>query len=122
MRLVLAGWGLAVLVAVLTVVVDGFRQVGFALVLVLFAAAMATWTWRRATRAAMIASLVLGALLLLSFGGYVVAAATGDDFDSQVFFTDLLGTMAGVAIVAGAIQTLIEKRRQPQASLAPRLT
>lgn len=115
MRLVLAGWGLTVLVALLIVVVEGLRQVGFALVLGLLAAGMGAWVWRRATRAAMITSLVLGLLLLLSFGAYTVVGATGDEFDSQVFVTDMVGMIGGLAIVAGAVQVLIEQRRARRA-------
>ncbi len=117
MRLVLAGWGLTVLVAVLIVVVDP-RQVGFALILALLAGAMGAWVWRRATRAALITSLVLGLLLLVSFGAYTVAGATGDEFESQVVITDLVGLIGGLAIVLGAVQALVEQRRQTHARTA----
>jgi uncharacterized membrane protein len=117
MRLVLAGWGLTVLVAVLILVVDP-GQLGFALILALLAVAMAAWVWRRATRAALISSLVLGLLLLLSFGAYTIAGATEDEFDSQILVTDIIGLIGGLAIVAGAVQALVEQRRQRQARTA----
>lgn len=114
MRLVFAGWGLTVLVGVLIVVVDP-RQVGFALILALVAGAMGAWVWRRPSRAALVSSLVLGLLLLLSFGAYTGVGAAGDEVESKVLVTDLMGTIGGLAIVAGAVQALLEQRRQRQA-------
>lgn len=115
MRLVLGGWGLAILVATLVVVVNGLREVGFSLILAVLAAAMGAWVWRRATRAALVTSLALGLLLLLMFGAYTVADATADEFESQRIFTDMIGAIGGAAIVAGAVQVLVEQRRARRA-------
>jgi hypothetical protein len=117
MRRVLAGWGLTVVVGVLIVVVD-VRQAGFALVLALVAGAMGAWVWRRGSRAALGGSLVLGLLLLLSFTAYTVVGATGDEFEYKILVTDLIGTIGGLAIVAGAVQALVEQRRARRARAA----
>lgn len=118
MRLVLGGWGLSVLVAILVLVVNGLREIGFSLILAVVAGAMGAWVWRRPTRAALMTSLALGLLLLLMFGAYTVADATSGEFESQRFFTDLIGTLGGTAIVAGAVRMLIEQRRLARTSPA----
>jgi Na+/proline symporter len=118
MRLVLFGWGLAVLLAALIVVDNGLGDAGFSLTLAFIAAAMAAWVWLRATRAASIASLVLGLLLLLLFGEHTLSDATGGNFESQLFFMDMIGVIAGIAVVAGAVQVLVQQRRGTQARTA----
>lgn len=115
MRLVLGGWGLAILVAALVVVVNGLSQIGFSLILAVLAAAMGAWVGRRPTRAALITSLALGLLLLLMFGSYTAADATAEEFESQLFFTDMIGAIGGAAIAAGAVQVLVEQWRARRA-------
>ena len=118
MRLVLFGWGLTILLAAVIVVVNGLTDLGFALTLAFIAAAMAAWVWRRATRAASITSLVLGLLLLLLFGEHTLSDATGGDFEAHLFFLDMIGVIAGIAVVVGSVQVFVQQRQRRQARTA----
>jgi hypothetical protein len=54
---------------------------------------------------------VLGILWLLQFAAYAVADLVDEDFDVALFAVDLVAVAAGIAIVAGAIAALRERRR-----------
>jgi hypothetical protein len=115
-RLALIGWGGVVLVAVLMLILRGGAEAGPAIVFAIIAVAVGAWLWFRNTRAALIASLVLGILWLLQFAAYAIADLVDEDFDVALFIVDLAAVAAGIAIVAGAIAALRERRR---ADLAP---
>jgi hypothetical protein len=111
-RLVLAGWAIVVLVAILMLVFRGREEAGPAVVFAVLAIAAGAWVWRRGTRAAIITSLVLGLLWLVQFAAYTVADAMDDDADAAIFITDVIAVIGGVLIVVGAMQALSERRRQ----------
>jgi hypothetical protein len=102
-RLILAGWALVIVLLILVLVDRGSEEIGFAVVAGSIAAALAAWIWFRG-RASLIVTLVVGALWLLLFVGYAIAAVTGDEFDAVTFVGDLLGVVAGLAIVWGVIR------------------
>lgn len=111
-QLVLAGWGVVVLVAVLMLIVRGSEEAGPAIVFAAVAVAVGAWVWRRGSRASLIASLVFGVLWLLQFAAYTVVNAVDDDVEAGVFVADVVAVVAGVLIVVGAIQALRGRRRQ----------
>ena len=109
--LVLAGWGVVVLVAILMLILRGREEAGPALVFALIAIAVGAWVWRRDSRAAMITTLVLGVLWLVQFVAYTVADMMDDDADAAIFVTDVVAVIGGVLLVVGAIQALVQRRR-----------
>ena len=109
--LVLAGWGVVVLVAILMLILLGREEAGPALVFALIAIAVGAWVWRRDSRAAMITTLVLGVLWLVQFVAYTVADMMDDDADAAIFVTDVVAVIGGVLLVVGAIQALVQRRR-----------
>jgi hypothetical protein len=115
-RLVLVGWSVVVLVAVLMLIVRGREEAGPAVVFAVVALAVGAWVWRRGSRASIITSLVLGLLWLLQFAAYTVADATDDDVEAGVFVTDVIAVGGGIVLVVGAIQALIQRRRQSVAA------
>ncbi len=112
-RLVLVGWALVVLVALLMLVFRGSAEAGPAIVFAVIAMAMSAWLWFRPSRAAWIVTLVLGALWLLQFAAYTVADVTDDEFEAAIFLTDVIAVVAGIAIVWGAIRGLREREATP---------
>lgn len=116
--LVLAGWGVVVLVAILMLLLRGREEAGPAVVFALIAFAVGAWVRLRESRAAMIASLVLGVLWLLQFAAYTVADAMDDDTSIGIFVTDVVAVVGGTLLVVGAIQALLERRRRGVAGAA----
>ena len=114
--LVLAGWGLVVLVAILMLVLRGREEAGPAVVFALIAIAVGVWVWRRDSRAGMIATLVLGLLWLVQFVAYTVADALDDDADAAIFVADVVAVIGGLLLVGGAIQALGRRRRGSDAA------
>lgn len=108
-RLLPAGWLVAVVVAILTYVAKPEDELGFAIVVGGLAAVMAYWTFRTHSRASTLASLVLGVLWTLLFGGYAVANFTSDqDVELLVRLADIVAVVGGLMIVGGAIDRLRE--------------
>jgi hypothetical protein len=110
--LVLLGWGVVVLVAISMLIFRGRPEMGPAIVFGVIGLSMGAWTWQRWNRAAMITSLALGVLWTLQFIAYVVAGVIGDDFEAEIFITDVIAVAGGVAIAVGAGQALVQRRRQ----------
>jgi hypothetical protein len=110
-RLALIGWGVVVLVAILMLVLRGSAEAGPAIVFAVVALAVGAWLWFRNTRASWVTSLVLGVLWLLQFAAYAIADLVDDEFDVALFLVDLVAVAGGIAIVAGAIHALRERRR-----------
>jgi hypothetical protein len=110
--LVLAGWAVVILVAILMLVFRGREEAGPAVVFAVIAVAVGAWVWRRESRAAMIASLVLGLLWVVQFAAYTVADLMDDDAGTEIFVTDVIAVIGGLLLVGGAIQALVQLRRQ----------
>jgi hypothetical protein len=115
-RLVLVGWGVVVLVAISMLVFRGRPEMGPAIVFAVIGLSMGAWTWQRWNRAAMITSLALGVLWTLQFIAYVVAGGIGDEFEAEIFITDVIAVVGGVAITVGGSQALVRRRRQGAAT------
>lgn len=78
-RLVIGGWVVALVASGPIVVVKlGEPGASEGVVFAMIAVAMGAWIWIRGSGAAMITSLVLGALWTVMFGGYVIASAAAD--------------------------------------------
>lgn len=101
-RLALVGWALVMLVAILMLVFRGSEEAGPAVVFAVIALAVSAWLWFRDSRAALIVSLVLGVLWLLQFIAYTIADVGGDEFEVEIFVTDVIAVAAGAAIVWGS--------------------
>jgi hypothetical protein len=105
-----------IVVAILMLIVRGSAEAGPALVFSAIALAVGAWVWRRDSRAALIVSLVLGALWLLQFAAYTIADLVGDDFSLAIFVVDLVAVAAGIAVVVGAIRALLGRGRSAAAA------
>ena len=112
LRLVIGGWSVFVLMAVLVIAVRGTDHVANMLVFVVIAVAMAAWVARRRSRAAFVTSLVLGGLHTLQQIAYLIAGITGDDVDAAEIAVDAVGLASGVLLVIGAGRAVIGSRRQ----------
>jgi hypothetical protein len=108
--IILVGWALVVLVAILMLLFRGSEEAGPAVVFAVVAFAVSTWLWLRESRAALIASLVLGALWLVQFTAYTIADIVADDVQIEFFVTDVIAVVAGLAIVSGAVLALRARR------------
>lgn len=110
-RLILTGWGLVLLVAVLMVVARS-EELGSAIAFAAIAVAMSAWLWLRKSRAAIITTLVLGILWTVQFVAYTVAGFTGEASEDQVLILigDVVGIIAGAFIVLGATKAFIRVR------------
>ena len=100
------------LVAILMLVLRGREEAGPAVVFAVVAIAVGAWVWQRDSRAAMITTLVLGLLWLLQFAAYTVADAMDDDASAGIFATDVIAVVGGILLVVGAIQALVQRRRE----------
>ena len=116
--LVLAGWAVVVLVAILMLVLRGREEAAPAVVFALVAVVVGAWVLRRESRAAMITSLVLGLLWLLQFVAYTVADTMDDDASVGIFVADVVAVFGGMILVVGAIQALVQRRRRSAVSAA----
>ena len=103
---------MVILVAILMLVFRGREEAGPAVVFAVIAVAVGAWVWRRESRAAMIASLVLGLLWVVQFAAYTVADLMDDDAGTEIFVTDVIAVIGGLLLVGGAIQALVQLRRQ----------
>ena len=112
LRLVIGGWSVFVLMAVLVIAVRGSDHVANMLVFVVIAVAMAAWVVLRRSRAAFVTSLVLGGLHTLQQIAYLIAGVTGDDVDAAEIAVDAVGLASGVLLVIGAGRAVIGSRRQ----------
>ncbi len=113
LRLIIGGWAVFVLMAVLVIAVRGSDHVANMLVFVVIAVAMAAWVARRRSRAAVVTSLVLGGLHTLQQTAYVLAGITGDDADFAEIAVDVVGLVSGLLLVVGAARAVSRSRRQP---------
>jgi hypothetical protein len=113
LRLVIGGWAVFVLMAVLVIAVRGDDHVANMLVFVVIAVAMATWVARRRSRAAVVTSLVLGGLHTLQQTAYVLAGITEDDVDAAEIGVDVVGLLSGLLLVVGAVRAVSRSRREP---------
>ena len=109
--LVVVGWGMVVLVAVLMLAFRGAEELGSAIAFAVIALGMGGWAWLRWGRAAMIASLALGALWMLQFAAYTVADILGDEVEAEILATDVIAVVAGALIVSGASRGLLRRAR-----------
>ncbi len=112
LRLVIGGWSVFVLMAVLVIAVRGSDHVANMLVFVVIAVAMAAWVALRRSRAAFVTSLVLGGLHTLQQIAYLIAGVTGDDVDAAEIAVDAVGLASGALLVIGAGRAVIGSRRQ----------
>ena len=113
LRLILGGWAVFVLMAVLVIAVRGRDHVANMLVFVVIAIAMAAWVARRRGGAAVLTSLVLGGLHALQQTAYVLAGLTGDDVDAAEVAVDVVGLVSGLLLVVGDARAVSGSRRQP---------
>jgi hypothetical protein len=100
-RLTLSGWAGLVVFGALVAATQGLRELPFAAVTIVVALVLATWLWKRRSRAALVTTLMLGGLQLLEQTGYLVATT----------LVDLFGLVASAAVVAGAGAGLVGRRR-----------
>jgi hypothetical protein len=113
LRLIIGGWAVFVLMAVLVIAVRGRDHVANMLVFVVIALAMGIWVaWRR-SRAAVVTSLVLGGLHTLQQTAYLLAGITGDDVDAAEVAVDVVGLISGLILVVGAMRAVAASRGQP---------
>lgn len=115
--LVVAGWAVSVLVAVLMAIAR-LQELGPAVVFGVIAVAMGTWVLLRGGKAAMITSLVLGALWTLQFLAYAVAGVSdgGTSLTGLVFVTDVIAVVGGLCILGGSASALVGRRRGSMAA------
>jgi hypothetical protein len=110
-RLTLSGWAGLVVFGALVAATQGLRELPFAAVTIVVALVLATWLWKRRSRAALVTTLMLGGLQLLEQTGYLVADLTGSGGDIATTLVDLFGLVASAAVVAGAGAGLVGRRR-----------
>jgi hypothetical protein len=116
-RLVVLGWCLVVLMAVLAMVHSNDQLANLA-AFGAVALGLALWVALRPGRAALITSLVLGALHTVEQTAYVWADMGEAHVSVWAVSVDLLGLAGGVAVVTGAIASL-RRRRRAAAQAAP---
>lgn len=111
-RLTMAGlFGMAVFGVVVAATQDSIEWL-FVAVTVGVALVLATWLWKRRSRAALVTTLVLGGLQFLEQVAYSVAdlSNTGAAVHSPTL-ADLFGALVSGAVVAGAASGLWQRRR-----------
>jgi hypothetical protein len=113
-RISMAGAGLLLIAAILVPIADS-ENLMTGIVLGVIAIGLGVWIWRTESRAAAIASLILGGLLVLAFGLFVLGSASEDPIDGLVLAGDLAAAIAGVCFVVGAVMAL---RAKPAATTA----
>ena len=113
LRLIIGGWSVFVLMAVLVIAVRGSDHVANMLVFIVLAVAMATWVARRRSRAAVVTSLVLGGLHTLQQVAYVIAGIADDAVDAAEVAVDVVGLVSGLLLVVGATRAVTRSGRQP---------
>ena len=116
MRIVLAGWGGMLLLALLFVPVEGTDESRSALVFGVVAIAMGAWVWIRASRPALTVSLVLGVLQTLEQTAYTIADFGNVLHRPAEMVATLVGLVAGVCLVVGSASELMARRRTRAAS------
>jgi len=109
-RIVLAGWGLAFLFAVL-LLAGGKDDLLVAVLYGLVAVIMAAWAWRRRSRPALIVSLALGLLLTAGQAAYIASDVSGQQTGAGTLLGDAIGLAAGMVLVAGAAAALLRRNQ-----------
>lgn len=105
-RTVMLGWVTFLLMTVAVVLVRGADHVANMAVFAAIGVAMLIWVALRRSRAALIASLVLGLLHAAEQIAYLLAGGT----DSLEVGVDVLGLVSGLLLVAGASWELRRRR------------
>ncbi len=105
-RTVMLGWVTFLLMTVAVVLVRGADHVANMAVFAAIGVAMLIWVALRRSRAALIASLVLGLLHVAEQIAYLLAGGT----DSLEVGVDVLGLVSGLLLVAGASWELRRRR------------
>ena len=118
-RLVVAGWALVLAAAVLVPIAKGAEDAPTGIVLGVIAIAMGAWVWFRDSRAALITSLVLGVLLVLAFGAFVLADLAEDGTEALITLGDAVAVIGGAFLIAGAIGALRESQTPANAEPTP---
>lgn len=109
-RVVIAGWGLTFLFAVLFLT-NGQDELLAAVLYWLVAVIMATWVWRRRSRPALVVSLVLGLLHAIEQVAYIASDVNGNNAGAVTLVADIIGLIGGVLLVAGATAALSRRNR-----------
>ncbi len=112
LRLIIGGWAVFVLMAVLVIAVRGRDHVANMLVFIVIGVAMAAWVALRRSRAAVVTSLVLGGLHTLQQSAYLLAGVTENDADAAEIGVDVIGLLSGLLLVVGAARAVSRSRRQ----------
>ncbi len=105
-RTVMLGWVTFLLMTVAVVLVRGADHVANMAVFAAIGVAMLIWVALRRSRAALVASLVLGLLHVAEQIAYLLAGGT----DSLEVGVDVLGLVSGLLLVAGASWELRRRR------------
>ena len=118
-RTLVVGWMIVPLFGVAVLVSKGADEAPYVVVSSAIAIVLASWAWTRQSRAALIASLVVGSLLLLQQIGYVVAGATSPPVDAAVFVQDLFGLGGALLVVVGSTSGLVSLRAARRTAATP---
>jgi hypothetical protein len=110
LRIVLIGWAAILPFAALLVIARGKHDVGVGLAFGVMACAMAAWVFLRASKAALVTSLVLGVLHTVEQMVYLGGDFTRDPHRPLVTVSDLVGLTAGVLIIVGSALGLAARR------------
>jgi hypothetical protein len=105
-RLVLLGWAGVLLFALMIVVAKGTADLGGAGLFGAVAVAMASWVWRRPSKAALVTTLAIAVLFTVEQVAYLVS----DGHDTAETVGDAIGLVAGALLLAGATRALADGR------------
>ncbi len=110
-KLTVLGWAITTAFGIIMIFVAD--ELGAGLVFAAIATVMGAWVYVRASRPALVVSLVVGLLHSLEQVGYCVADL-GDDGSVGTLFWDLVGLAGGLAVVVGSVLALRTRQRSPQ--------
>lgn len=110
-RLAVVGWLTIPIVGILVIATRGAEEIGVSGVTRIIAIVMAVWLWKRASRASLITSLVLGSLLGLQHLGYAPASLSDTQFEATTVAIDAVALVGSTLIIIGTIGGLLDRRR-----------